>query len=812
MIRHSLFVAPLLLFLLLSVICQAKSLTRRFVVELEQHAGFTNQNFSTKRDRHTWPGTPSSDTVDSNSYAETDSPSDDKAQKPEGSGGKTPLVESISWQLLYATHRLVVYELIPITKETPRSLPYSWLPLDVVISVGWFLKSYWNPGPPLLNPIEQQESSHDHPLAAITIMFGSGHDQHQYQPSESPDQQAPAATSRPQASFTAPQNTDYGGGNPDPHQHSHTLGFNCFFHPCRGVCQFRLLSGCKELAESTLNSENMSTAGNGSSSDLADGYHLSNTDHFDLLNMTPSQNKSSFKVLNNHPDTQISFDSYQLFEPQMRGIDVNPANSFNPINRVGFDGTGFDGIDLDGIELDGIDFDWASIDSLSTGAAYTNATKEPVNDHLAIPETGYLAPEGAKYWQQALSEPNNKHYSRQLICDVIVTRDGQPRPCGIICKNATSLSAHKSRAHTGQQTCNLTVIREDGQPQPCGVVCKNAASLSVHKSKVHTGQKICDVTVVGKDGQLRPCKTVCKHAQDLSNHKNRYHSGQQQTCDAIVTGKDGQLQPCGKVCKHSRSLLAHIRRNHNRQKTCDETIVGEDGQPQPCGTVCKSALALSEHKKRNHSGQQTCDAIVVGVDGLLRPCGKICKSFRVLSNHKIGEHSGQKSCEVAVVGEDGQLRPCGKICKNSKVLSDHKIGYHSGQKSCELAMVGEDGQLRACGKVCKNARALLDHKRIHHTGQQSCKVSVIGDDGLLRPCGEICKNAKYLSYHKRKEHTGQQICYIRVVGKDGQMQPCGRVSKNAQALSQHKRRHRKRKQIGVTPGDECSNPAGKVHK
>ncbi|WOG26147.1 hypothetical protein [Endozoicomonas sp. 8E] len=694
-IKHPLFVAPFLLFLSLSAICQAKPVTRSLVVEFEQHTDFQKQSLSIKLERHC----PSSDITDSSSYAEAGSPPDDKPQRPDGDGAKTPLIESISWPLLFATHMLVDYKLTLTIKKAPLRSPFSRLSPEVIALVGWLLKSYWNPDSPLFNAIEQQAPSHNHPHPSITVMFGSGHDQHQYQPSESSDQQAPQTNTRTAGSFIAPQNTDYRGGNQGPHQYSHTFGLNCFIHPCHGACQFRPLFDRGGGAERTLNIEEISIAENSLCPHLVYGYCFICMDHFDPPNTTHSQNNSIFTVLGNCPDTPILFDSYQVFEAGAHDIDVNPANNCNLI---------------DGVALDGV-----ALDSTIAGAAYTTASSGPVSDDLATPENDCLALVATAYCQQALSGHKSKYHHGQFICDMIVaTEDGYLRQCGKIFKNSPTLSAHKSKVHTGQKTCDVTVVRDDGQPGPCGTVCKNAQNLWDHKNKHHSGQKICDT---------------------------------------IVAGEDGQSHPCGKVCIHARSLRDHRRRYHSVQKTCDLTVVGEDGQPQPCGTLCKSVQVLSDHKRRHHTVQQTCGEIVIGEDGQTQLCGKICKNGKALSDHKVGYHTGQKTCDAAVPGEDGQLQQCATVCRNARALLDHKRIKHTGQQTCDVKVNRKDGQPQPCGTVCKNLKVLSDHKRREHTGQQTCYEKVAGKDGQLRPCGKISKNAQALCCHKRVHRKRKNV-------------------------------------------------------
>ncbi|WP_422132411.1 hypothetical protein [Endozoicomonas sp. ALD040] len=95
----------------------------------------------------------------------------------------------------------------------------------------------------------------------------------------------------------------------------------------------------------------------------------------------------------------------------------------------------------------------------------------------------------------------SSHSGHQTCKVIILGKDSQPRPCGIVCKNVRALLCHKSKYHTGQQTCDVTLVREDGQPQQCGKVCKNAITLSRHK-KTHQKRKPVDTNQ--KDGLSPP--------------------------------------------------------------------------------------------------------------------------------------------------------------------------------------------------------------------------------------------------------------------------------------------------------------------
>ncbi|WP_257282219.1 ankyrin repeat domain-containing protein [Endozoicomonas sp. ISHI1] len=275
MIKHSLFAAPLLL-ITLSVVCQAQALTKRFVVGLEQKTGSPNHNVSITPDLHTLPGT-FSDIADTEGYAGSGLPSDEKQVRLNGCELKKTLIESISWQWLYATHLLVGYQLILTTKNTPlSSTSYSWLPPEVVVAVGWLLKSYWNTKSPSFNPVTQKELCQNQPLAAIITMPGSGNARQQCPPSESSGQQARAASIEPTGSFNSFLYSDSAGGSGGSQQHQHTLGLDCFVFPCHGVCQFRPLSDSSEPAEWPMNPTENLTVHTGATPEQSSCPHLDN--------------------------------------------------------------------------------------------------------------------------------------------------------------------------------------------------------------------------------------------------------------------------------------------------------------------------------------------------------------------------------------------------------------------------------------------------------------------------------------------------------------------------------------------------------
>ncbi|WOG26971.1 hypothetical protein [Endozoicomonas sp. 8E] len=638
MIKHSLFVASLLLLHSLFAIGQADPLTRRFIFESQQDSGFP-----INKDRRL-SGNPSV-IADTSRYTGQYLPSYYKRQKHYEV--KVTFIESISRQLLYATNLLVAFEVILTSRDAHlSSAPYSWLPVETIVAFGWILKSYWNPDSALLNLIRQQEISQDPPFVITTMMPGSGNNQQQGQPSGSSGLQTPAAPGHPIGYFTSLLYSESGEGNRNPQQQQHTLGLDCFVDPCYGVCKFRSpFESMTNLAEATPE-QNSCT-------------YVANTHYYLCIRHSDPINETS----NDSPAITLQCLSCEL--SRAHGIDGNPTNSCNS----------------------------EGVASNSTGAGTTDiraSAEQATCSAIVVGEDDHLQQSGKAFQSaKALSNQKRRIHTRQKNCEVTAVRENsQQQPCGVVCKNDKSSAPHKSKYPCGLKTCDVTVVGDDGQQRPCGKVCKNSGFLSDHKVRCHTGPQNCDVTVVGQNGQPRPCGTVCQNVKALLTHKCRYHSGQK-TCAATVIGKDGQQQPCGKVCKNASNLLSHKIRKHSEQKTCNVAVVGENGQQRPCGTICKNAGILSDHKKRKHTPQRTCDVEIVGKHGQPQPCGMFCKNSHALWAHKSRAHGEQQTCDVIVTGKDAQQRRCGKVFKNNLTLSEHKRKYHLKRKSVDVEQDGD---------------------------------------------------------------------------------------------------------------------------
>ncbi|WOG26959.1 hypothetical protein [Endozoicomonas sp. 8E] len=696
--KHSLFTTLLLLLLSLSFICQAKALTRPFVVELEQNADFPNQTFSIKPDQHTLSGNPLG-IVGTGYYSEPGLRSDNKRRRPVSYGMKTTLIESISWQWLYTTNLLVAYELILTTKEPPLSC--LWVPVEVVIAVGWLLKSYWNPDSPMFEPIERQGASQSEPLMITTMMPGPGQHTPHYQSSELSDQQAPKAITQRTGAFNSPQHSGSGNGkgNEDPQPNRHTLGLNCFVYPCHGICRLRPSS---DNAYPPIAEASYTDSAQPLNHYVSMHGHLPDNND-DLVIISGLLNLGSHGLVEK---TGIAFALSQF--KLSAGSSQWDQGSIHPSLAATIQAP-------------------TAHDKVIFTASNQNTSQTDTPEWAGASPSGCRPFRGTAHCRQVRSTKRRENHTVRRTClERVLGTDGQQRPCGMVYKNAQALAGHKRRNHTGRQICDLIVEGEDGQLRPCGTVCKNVQTLLGHKKRNHSGQQICDVIVMGEGDLKQPCGTPWRSTKALSDHKRRDHTGQQ-TCGVTVPGEDGRQRPCGKVCKNAQSLSAHKSQYHTGQQICDFILVGEDGQQQPCGRVCKHSRGLTDHKKRGHSRQQTCEFKVVGKDGQLRPCGVVCKNAAVMSTHKSSIHSGQKICDLTVFGEDGQQSLCGKICRNAASLWSHKSTRHSGQKTCNLTVVTEDGQQRRCAKICKNAKALSKHKRLH---QKRKSVDVDQSDSL----------------------------------------------------------------------------------
>ncbi|WOG28497.1 hypothetical protein [Endozoicomonas sp. 8E] len=257
----------LLLLMSVTVICQAESLKRHFIVEFQQNEGVPKGSFSIKRDINSLSCNPSC-LADINYDAESIFPPDDKQPSVGIYGATKSLIESISWELIYATHLLVAYKLVLTTSDNPMSTKAnSWIPVEAFAAVGLLLKSYWSPELLLFNPMDHREATSmmtegGDPFVITTMML-PGNGQQQSQPNnkqaKSSGQQASGATNtRISGSITGSLTSGSGGSGESPEQ-QHTFDLNCHVDSCHGVCILRSSSDSKESAAGSPNSEEIRT-------------------------------------------------------------------------------------------------------------------------------------------------------------------------------------------------------------------------------------------------------------------------------------------------------------------------------------------------------------------------------------------------------------------------------------------------------------------------------------------------------------------------------------------------------------------------
>ncbi|WOG29007.1 hypothetical protein [Endozoicomonas sp. 8E] len=594
--------------LALLVVCQTEALTRLYIIELGQDAASPKQNSTIKREPPALSCNPS-DIADTNGYAGPALPPHEKRHRSDSYGLKMTFVESIPWQLLYAAHLQVVYELIlPSSPPARGATFYPQLPVEAILFVSWLLKSYLNTNSKSFNLVQQQ-ASQDYPFTAITGMIGSGHEQTQYSPSASSGQQVSVATIPLAGYVTDVSHSDSGNGNGDPEQPPHTLGLNCFVLPCNGVCQFRPSSDNREPAEWSQCSELHSTGQTGATYRQSSCPHLANRcchsclSYFDLVDAKHSQESVLYQTLDDAPDIQDLLNSDVVFGSQAHEFDCNPidGDASSSMNTGKALRAGDSGLFNDDLTMPG---DWFYI------ANDLTANNElPGRESLLVDDPIFFTPADSER-QQIITEPS---------------RSGQGQPL-------LSRTGITEAADQGEKKPNLAVLAEGRQPQPLRTVCKNARGLSNRRSRLHIEQRICDVIVIGEDGQQRPCGKICKNARVLSSHKSGRHSGQK-TCDLTVLGEDGQQRSCGKVFKNLHALYVHKNNFHIRHRTCVVAVVREDGQRRICGVNCKTARDLTAHKQKEHSGQQACDLTLAGLNQQ-HPCKVVSKNAKALTVHK----------------------------------------------------------------------------------------------------------------------------------------------------------------------------------
>ena len=182
--------------------------------------------------------------ISTNSYSGSDTPPDDKPYSPRGYWERlTTVVESVSWQLLYASNEVTGYKLLlAFQEDSYQPQPFSWMPVVAAVVVGWLTRSNWNPEAPMFNQLDEQATNQQHELQIITLMDkpGGGYSQ----ATESWGHgwlfyMYPSFTGRSHYLFGNYPRGYYGDNPGWPTPPKHSYGENCYEQPCcfqRGRC------------------------------------------------------------------------------------------------------------------------------------------------------------------------------------------------------------------------------------------------------------------------------------------------------------------------------------------------------------------------------------------------------------------------------------------------------------------------------------------------------------------------------------------------------------------------------------------------
>ena len=182
--------------------------------------------------------------ISTNSYSGSDTPPDDKPYSPRGYWERlTTVVESVSWQLLYASNEVTGYKLLlAFQEDSYQPQPFSWMPVVATVVVGWLARSNWNPEAPMFNQLDEQATNQQHELQIITLMDnpGGGYSQATgtWGHGQSFDMYSSSAANS-YNSFGNYQRGDYSDDPGWPTTPVHSYGENCYEQPCcfqRGRC------------------------------------------------------------------------------------------------------------------------------------------------------------------------------------------------------------------------------------------------------------------------------------------------------------------------------------------------------------------------------------------------------------------------------------------------------------------------------------------------------------------------------------------------------------------------------------------------
>ena len=536
-----------------SFVCLAESQTHSYIVELEQNADLPSQNFSIKPEPDTLPamqmidmgslqGKPT-EMTNISGYSGSDTPPDDKPYWPRSFWESlTTVVESVTWQLLYASNEVIGYKLLlAFQKDSYQPQPFSWMPVVATVVVGWLTRSNWNPEAPLFNQLDEQESNKQHELQIITLMNNpsGGHTWSTGTWGQGQSFTTHSFTSSSHYSFVNHQN-GYNEDDPGrPNSPRHSYGENCHEHPCytrRGHCIYA--PPIQHLAEYWYEDC------------LAVSY---------IPELATHQAQTPPPVITRchlNPDASTTCSA-----------SVHPYTSY-PESSVA-------------------EADSASSQSLaeSGATAHAAAVGADTTAPLASGQAGHLRRHTA-----TVHEKKKDHICQHQ------GDDGQP--CGRTFGRAGNLRRHIATVHEKKKDHICQHQGDDGQPcgrafgqpcgQPCGRAFGQAGDLRRHIATVHEKKKDHICQHQGDDGQ--PCGRAFGQAGNLRTHIATVHEKKK---DHICQHQDDDGQPCGRAFGQAGNLRTHIATVHEKKK--DHICQHQDDDGQPCGRAFGQAGELRRH-------------------------------------------------------------------------------------------------------------------------------------------------------------------------------------------------------------------------
>lgn len=235
----------------------------------------------------------------------------------------------------------------------------------------------------------------------------------------------PETPTNPLSSFISLLYSGVGEDNRDPQQHSHTLGLDCYVHPCNGVCIFRPPS------ESLASPAESEPARNSCR-------HLVNNYCYRCIRYSDPEIETS----NPRLTTQFEYASGQQY--QIYSMNNRPANRCNLI------------VFKSGGQLQTCGKVYRTARALSEHKKGIHSKQQTcevivVGEHGQQRSCGMVCKNPKDFWDHK----RRIHTGEQTCNSMVVAKDGQRRRCGKVYRNLKSLSEHKSRYHRKRKPVDL---------------------------------------------------------------------------------------------------------------------------------------------------------------------------------------------------------------------------------------------------------------------------------------------------------------------------------------------------------------------